>query len=151
MSVLNIACGNTPIEGAVNHDRTLFAPYVAIAFDLNVLPWPIADDTYDALIAHSIVEHLNSFYDFFNEAHRILRSRGTIDVIVPYYDHINVAIDPTHKRGYVVESFHFLDPDTKWGKKAHMYSDKHWKIIELHEINTFGKPSDIHAKLEVRK
>jgi hypothetical protein len=129
MSVLNIACGNTPIEGAVNHDRTLFAPYVAIAFDLNVLPWPIADDTYDAL----------------------LRSRGTIDVIVPYYDHINVAIDPTHKRGYVVESFHFLDPDTKWGKKAHMYSDKHWKIIELHEINTFGKPSDIHAKLEVRK
>lgn len=151
MIALNIACGNAPLLGAINHDRTLFADYVDIAHDLNVLPWPWADNSIEHIQAHNIVEHLNDFYDFFNEAWRILMPRGTIDVIVPRYDHVNVAIDPTHKRGYHVESFHFLDPDTLWGAKAHMYSDRRWRLLELHEIMTGSRPSDIHARLEVRK
>lgn len=148
---LNLGCGNTPIAGAYNHDRTHFAPYVDAAHDLNCTPWPWADNQINAIIAHSILEHLDSFYGFFDEAWRILRPGGTIEVIVPRYDHVNVAIDPTHKRGYHMESFHFLDPDTKWGAKASMYSDKRWKLLECREIITGGVPSDIFARLEVRK
>lgn len=153
MIVLNLGCGNSPLVGkdATNHDRTLFTSYVDVAHDLSTLPWPWPDATFDAIVAHSILEHLDSFYAFFDEAWRILRPDGTIEVIVPRYDHINVAIDPTHKRGYVMESFQFLDPDTKWGAKAHMYSERKWRLLACHEIVTGGVSSDVYAKLEVRK
>lgn len=151
MTVLNLACGNSPLSNATNHDRTLFAAYVDVAHDLSSAPWPWPDASFDTIVAHSILEHLDSFYAFFDEAWRILRPGGSIEVIVPRYDHVNVAIDPTHKRGYAVESFHFLDPDTKWGKKAHMYSERKWRILELTELITGGVASDILARLEVRK
>ena len=151
MTLLNLGCGNAPIQGATNHDRTRFASHVDIAHDLNSVPWPWPDGSFDGIVAHSVLEHLESFYAFFDEAWRILRPRGTIEVIVPRWDHVNVAIDPTHKRGYHVESFHFLDPDTRWGAKASMYSDKRWRLLEVREIVTGRAPSDIYARLEVRK
>lgn len=151
MTTLNLGCGNSPIPDAINHDRTLFAPHVDTAWDLNHTPWPWDDCAFDSIIAHSVLEHLDSFYAFFNEAWRILRPAGTIEVIVPRWDHVNVAIDPTHKRGYVRESFHFLDSDTAWGAKATMYSDRRWKLLACREIVTGGIASDVFAKLEARK
>lgn len=151
MTVLNLGCGNSPRAGAYNHDRTHFAPYVDEAHDLNVTPWPWADCQINTIIAHSVLEHLDSFYAFFDECWRILKPGGTVEVIVPRYDHINVAIDPTHKRGYHMQSFDFLDPDTAWGAKAGMYTDKRWRLLDCYEIVTGGVPSDIFAKLEVRK
>lgn len=151
MNILDLGCGNAPIQGATNHDRTHFAPYVDVAHDLNRLPWPWPDASFNLIFAHSVLEHLDDFYAFFNECWRILRVGGQIEVIVPRYDHINVAIDPTHKRGYVVESFHFLDPGTAWGARAHMYSPYKWKLLEARELVTGGVASDILARLEVRK
>lgn len=151
MTTLNLGCGNTPLAGAYNHDRTHFAPHVDVAWDLNATPWPWADEQIDTIVAHSVLEHLDSFYAFFDEAWRILTPGGTIEVIVPRWDHVNVAIDPTHKRGYHAESFDFLDPDTKWGAKAGMYSPFRWKLLERRELISGGVKSDIYAKLEVRK
>jgi SAM-dependent methyltransferase len=153
MTILNLGCGNAPLTGndVVNHDRTHFAPHVDVAHDLNSLPWPWPDATFEAILAHSVLEHLDSFYAFFNEAWRILAPGGTIEVVVPRWDHVNVAIDPTHKRGYHIESFDFLDPDTKWGAKASMYSPYRWKLLESRELITGGVKSDIWALLEVRK
>ena len=41
--------------------------------------------------------------------------------------------DPTHKRGYHKDCFAYLDPDTVWGQKYDMYTDKKWQIVELYE------------------
>lgn len=148
---LNLACGNAPVPGCVNHDRICFAPHVDIAHDLNVTPWPWQDSEFESITAFSILEHLDSFYTFFDEAWRILAINGTLEVIVPRAGHVNVAIDPTHKRGYVMESFHFLDPTTTWGAKANMYSPYKWQLNETRELITGGIASDIYAKLTVRK
>lgn len=148
---LNLGCGNKPLPNCVNHDRTLFAAHVDIAHDLNILPWPWLDNTFDAIIAHSVVEHLDSFYAFFDEVWRILKPNGLIEVIVPRYDHINVAIDPTHKRGYVMESFQFLDPHTYWGAKAAQYTSRYWHLLRVEEMYSGGVASDIIAQLEACK
>lgn len=144
--ILNLGCGWKPLSGAINHDRWCWADYIDVAHDLNLIPWPWRDNSFDRLIANSVVEHLDSFYGFFDEAWRILAPEGRLEVIVPRYDHVNVAIDPTHKRGYHVQSFHFLDPATEWGRKAVMYSTRRWRIVSLEDLGT-----DIRCHLEPRK
>jgi len=114
--VLNLGCGTSPAALAVNHDRTAFAPYVDVAHDLNVYPWPWPDNTFGLVIAQDVLEHLDSFMAFFDECWRILRPGGRVDVRVPRYDHPNTWIDPTHRRGYHPESFDYLDPATRWGR-----------------------------------
>lgn len=146
MRTLNLGCGNRPLEGAINHDRTLFAPYVDCAHDLDDRPWPWEPESFDRIHAESVVEHLDDFIGFFNECWRLLRLGGTVLIVVPRWDHINVAIDPTHKRGYHPQSFHFLDPETEWGRKAHMYTPYRWQILKLEDL-----VSDVRVELRVRK
>lgn len=127
---LNLGCGNEPAPNAVNHDRYKHAPHVDVAHDLNIYPWPWADESFQGVTAIDVLEHLDSFIGFFDEAWRILQPNGTIAVRVPRYDHPNTWIDPTHRRGYHVESFDYLDPTTKWGREyGTAYTDRRWRKL----------------------
>lgn len=131
MTWLNLGCGNTILENAVNHDRFKFAPHVDVAHDLDVLPWPWKDNSFEYIVAVDVLEHLDSFIAFFDECWRILQPGGEIAVRVPRYDCINVHIDPTHKRGYHPDSFDYLDPTTRWGSQYGMYTPHKWRKVEL--------------------
>lgn len=133
MDRLVLGCGNRPYPGAVNHDRVQFAPHVDVAWDLNVFPWPWEDDSFDEVIAEDLVEHLNDFIQFFDECWRILRRGGRVRVRVPRWDSMNVHIDPTHKRGYHVRSFDYLDPRTHYGKFYGMYTGRKWHIVDIQD------------------
>ena len=132
VNVINLGCGLVPLAGAVNHDIRYHSPHVDAAWNLNNIPWPWMAETFDEIYAYDLVEHLNSFMEFFDEAWRILKPQGTCTVRVPRYDAANVIIDPTHKRGYHRDCFQYLDPTTYWGEMyARVYTDRHWKLIGI--------------------
>lgn len=83
-------------------------------------PWPTGNNTVDKLRASHVLEHIpagmNDRVKVMNEAHRVLRSGGTFEVIVPCVQ-VNGQMtgwqawaDPTHVSFWVFpESFHYLD------------------------------------------
>lgn len=75
-----------------------------VIFDLNQLPWPFEDHTFDEVHAYEVLEHLGTqgdwkaFFDHFGEIHRILKPGGVLCASVPRHDHLWAWGDPGHTR-----------------------------------------------------
>jgi SAM-dependent methyltransferase len=74
------------------------------AWDLNILPWPFEDDSFDEIHAYNILEHLGSLGDYksffahFEEMWRILKTGGYICGVSVDYDTVHLWGDPGHTR-----------------------------------------------------
>ena len=89
---------------------------VDIVHDLTVFPYPIEDESVDAIHSSHFVEHLDGFerMKFFDECHRILKKGGKMKVIHPYYKSVRAIQDPTHKFPPI-------------GETSYLYWDKKWR------------------------
>lgn len=131
--ILSIGCGDDPYPGAVNHDKVKHAPHVDVAHDLNVLPWPWADGSFEVILALDVVEHLSAeVNDWLDQCHRILSTEGVLVIRVPHYTHENAFTDPTHRRFFTPRTFDYWDKSTllhqKYGKFYFSASSMWWKI-----------------------
>lgn len=81
---LNVGCGETKKEGYVNLD---WSPLVHpdVAHDLNVLPYPFPDGSFDLIEAYHVLEHLDRPFAIMKEFHRILKPGGALRVRVPHF------------------------------------------------------------------
>lgn len=154
MTTLCLGCGNSPVRepDAVNHDLRLdpARPWVTVAHDLNELPWPWADNSFDQIVASAVLEHLRiDLLQSLGECWRVLRPGGQIWVKVPYAMSERSYDDPTHYWRYGMRAFDVLDPDTKEGKKYTFYTDRKWRIVEPARLN--DARTSIIIKLQVRK
>ncbi len=69
-----------------------------ILWDLNKIPWPINNETYDRIVSFHTIEHLPEINPFLREVTRIIKDKGTFRFDFPHY---SVAfIEPGHRRGY---------------------------------------------------
>ena len=110
--ILHLGCGQTSIEGAVNHDLTSHSPHVHVSHDLDVMPWPWGDGEFDKIVALDVVEHLKVDVDaWLNECHRILSDDGSLFVRVPHYQSENAFTDPTHRRFFTPRTFDYWDKE----------------------------------------
>jgi len=88
-----------------------------VVHDLNVLPWPFDDDQFDEIHAYEVLEHLGaqgdyqSFFDHFNEIHRILKPGGYLLASTPTWDGMWAWSDPGHKRVISEGSLVFLSQE----------------------------------------
>jgi len=86
-----------------------------VLWDLNVLPWPFTDGTFDEVHAYEVLEHLGtqgdavSFFAHFGEIYRILKPLGCLAGSCPRADSIWAWGDPSHRRVINEGSFTFLD------------------------------------------
>ncbi len=131
-SVLVLGCGARPIEGATNHDRKEYHQWVNIWWDLNDAEWPDVGP-FEYIVAEDVLEHLDSFIHFFDECWRLLVDDGVCMVQTTRWDSENVGRDPTHKRGYHVDSFQYLDPETKFGELYKWYTPYKWELVEVED------------------
>lgn len=99
---------NAPsLEDGINH-QTVFCPH-----DLGER-WPFEDSSVDQIKAHNVAEHIDNdeFRGnkgkiwFMNEAHRVLKAGGLLDLIVPTTHGVGAFCDPTHVS--------FWTPDDKY-------------------------------------
>lgn len=139
MTILNLGAGNDVMEGAINHDITLHRPEIDIAWDLNKMPWPWLDGTFDLVVAKSVLEHLDhDLLRCMDEVWRVLKPGGRLYVKLPFWNCDVTWSDPTHRRGYGMHIFDQFDPDTERGKEYHFYTPRKWKIVKGPRLNKSG-------------
>ncbi|SRR3989339_1018990 len=81
---LNLGCGEDKKEGYVNLDwQALTNPDVT--HDLNALPYPFPDNSFDLVEAFHVLEHLDKPFLVMKEMHRILKPGGTLHLKVPHF------------------------------------------------------------------
>ena len=98
---LNMGCGNHKVAGWVNVDLSpTCAPDVVC--DLEVTPWPWADDTVTQVLFNHSLEHLGgnprTFLAIIKELYRVCRNGAEIQINVPHPRHDTFINDPTHVR-----------------------------------------------------
>jgi SAM-dependent methyltransferase len=88
-----------------------------VLHDLNVLPYPFEDDSFDEIHAYEVLEHCGAqgdvefFFAQFNELHRILREGGHLCASVPLPGSVWAWADPGHRRVITVETLSFLQQE----------------------------------------
>ncbi len=136
MKTLNLGAGNKPLKDAINHDRIKHRPEIKTAHDLNVLPWPWPDSSFDRIIAHSVFEHLDiDLVQALDECWRILRPGGSLQVKVPHWQHDNAYADPTHRWRYSLRSFDVFLPKTALGREHSFYTERKWQLLKGPQLN----------------
>jgi predicted SAM-dependent methyltransferase len=68
---LNLGCGEDKKPGYINLDSN---PSVGpdVVYNLNIFPYPFADNAFDLIEASHILEHLDKPFAVMKELHRIL-------------------------------------------------------------------------------
>lgn len=96
------------------------------------IPWPTPDNSIDGIRASHVMEHIPAGIpriSVMNEAHRVLKPGGVLEIIVPFMVGTWHAIaDPTHVSFWCKESFHYFDG--LFGANAN-YGIKMWQTLEL--------------------
>jgi len=134
--VLNIGCGNKPIAGAVNHDRTRHQPYVDVVHDLNDYPWPWADESFELIVAIALLEHLrDDLLKSVGECWRLLVPGGLLRLKLPHWRADGGWVDPTHYWRCSLLSLDVFDPRTKMGHDYGFYTERKWRLVKRPRLN----------------
>ena len=124
--ILDIGCGIRKRCGAIGIDNN---PRVSpdVLHDLNKIPYPFPDSTFDEIYADNVIEHLNDIISVMGELYRIANPGAIIRIDVPYFRAKWAFIDPTHKHFFTVDSFSYFDPEHVHNK-LYPYSSKKCKV-----------------------
>ncbi len=156
MRILNIGCGNKlvpakPGDTVVNHDRVQHRPEISVVHDLNVLPWPWEENSFDLIYACAVLEHLRiTLVESLGECWRLLAPGGKVHVKLPYWRADAAYSDPTHFWVFSPGVFDQFDPELKRGIQYRFYAGwRPWRIIKPARLNP--EKTSIICTLQVRK
>lgn len=110
--VLHIGSGKSRLAGTTTMDM-LNLPGVDIVHDLDQMPWPIQDNEYDVIFAHSVFEHLEDQVKIMEEMWRILKPKGRIVICVPHFRCVDAFNDSTHTHFFTAHSMDYYIQGTR--------------------------------------
>lgn len=111
MKVLEIGPGIHPrkIEGAEMVYIDKFNPgFPVVEWDLEKIPLPFDDNTFDYILAYEILEHVDNLAPLMDDLYRIMKLGGCLELTVPYYKYKGAFSNPEHKRFFTEDSFLFF-------------------------------------------
>lgn len=115
----------------MNHDRIKHHDYVDVAHDLNELPWPWEDNSFDKIAAIAVLEHLDiDLVASLNECHRLLRPGGHLVIKLPLWDADRSHDDPTHRWYFTLRALEQFCPGTERGRAYHFYTPHKWRYAK---------------------
>jgi predicted SAM-dependent methyltransferase len=126
---LDLACGTnkrSPNYIGIDLVETKDTDYL---MDLQKYPWNIDSESVDEIYCSHYVEHIphdiknlndqrDGFFQFFDEIYRILKPKGKVIVICPYYTSVRAFQDPTHCRFITQNTFGYINKE--WRVYAHV-------------------------------
>lgn len=104
---VNLGCCDSILPGYLNLDR-VYHDGVDVVSDLTTR-WPFETSTVDELLALDIIEHLPDKIHTMNEAWRVLRPGGRIQIEVPTTEGPGAFQDPTHVSYWNRRSFLYYE------------------------------------------
>jgi SAM-dependent methyltransferase len=104
--VLDIGCGTKKYPGSLGLDHRASAGVDVVA-DLNG-DLPFEDGSFTAVYADQVLEHVDNLVGLMYEVHRILKSGGIFLAHCPYFRSGWAHIDPTHVRGFTINSMDYF-------------------------------------------
>jgi len=113
MKRLNLGCGADIKKGYDNID-SVEGKGVDRVMDLNKVPYPIKDETYDEIYAKFILEHLDDMVVALREWHRILKKDEKLIIQVPYDISYSAWASFQHKRAFNLKTFKMFAKNTKY-------------------------------------
>lgn len=156
---LNIGCGATVIN---NDDDTWWInldmwpnEWVHKVHNLEELPLPFADNTFDFIMASHVIEHIKNWTELLKDLHRILKPRGCLHIKVPHGQCRAAIADPTHVNFFVPESWLHWDKNTNLGfetmKTSSVGFNLKWnEVIQHHRVGIDdGVPGNYYTELVV--
>jgi SAM-dependent methyltransferase len=106
-AVLDLGCGARKVEGAFGIDAVRL-PGVDLVHDLESRPFPLPDDCADEVVLHHVLEHFADPLPLMEEVWRLTRPGGRVRIRTPHYSGPYAWIDPTHRRAFTSQSFHYF-------------------------------------------
>lgn len=100
----NLGCGDDYREDYLNVDIDEHHT-IDFSWDLNDRPWPWPDNSFEKVVMHNVLEHLDDQLATLEEIHRITRQGGTVIISGPHWNSPGAWIDPTHTRPFTREMF----------------------------------------------
>jgi len=98
---LNAGCGRKKLAGFVNVDRDRLGNPDIVADINGRLPW--RDETFAYILCDNVLEHLR--VEGILELHRVLRTGGILEAIVPYCMNYVAYNDATHRMFFNTQTF----------------------------------------------
>jgi SAM-dependent methyltransferase len=119
---LDLGCGDQrQYPENVGVDRRVTGS-VAVCADLSA-SLPFRSASVDRIWVVHLLEHLIDFLALVDECHRVLRPRGVLHVLSPWWGHVNAVADPTHVR--------LLDVQTIKGICARPGESRRWRPLHV--------------------
>ena len=148
MRKLNLGCGFDKRDGFVNADGFKeCAPDVLM--DIEVHPWPFADNSFDYILMKHVLEHVGASFDGFRavmqDLYRVAAPGCEIEIHVPYFKHDSYWSDPTHVRAFTATTFTMMSKtvNDRWIAERANYTMLAYALevdFEIIEIRQFYDP-----------
>lgn len=146
---INLGAGTDIQEGYVNVDMVDLEG-IDVVHNLMRYPWPFEDNSASEIRAVDVLEHLPPYIGeehgvikFINECWRILEHGGELFIQTPGWRAEFLWIDPTHVRGFDIQSMDFFDPEKPFGKSTGFYSPYKFSVraeeLENHNLRFWMK------------
>jgi SAM-dependent methyltransferase len=107
LKILDVGCGIHKQPGAIGIDRNP-ASRADVLCDLDHLPYPFRDNSFDRLLAIHVIEHVADVIRTMEEFHRLVRPEGTVRIETPHYTDFSSFCDPTHRSHLNSYSFRYF-------------------------------------------
>jgi SAM-dependent methyltransferase len=123
--ILDIGCGSAKTAGAVGLDISPDTD-ADIVHNLDELPYPIEDASFDQILMQDVVEHVREPIKVLEELHRIARPGARIQLRTPHFSSILAYGDPTHRHYFSTIAIRSLAEP----RFAH-YTDVRFRVVHV--------------------
>lgn len=113
---LNLGSGSRPLPRFINVDIADISG-VDVVHDLDVAPWPWADQSVQFIYGGDIFEHVEQPLLFMGECWRVLETGCALELSTSYWKSENAYTDPTHKRFCTEHTFDYWVPGTEFHER----------------------------------
>jgi len=126
---LNLGCGTDLRDGWINHDKVKHTKHIH-PHDLNILPWPWKENSFERVDAISVFEHLQiTLIEALDECWRIIAPGGLLHIKYPLLGSPFIHDDPTHRWFWSELVTDFVIKGTKYEKSCPFYTNRKWKLV----------------------
>ena len=114
MNTLVLGCGLKKPAGSIGIDMNP-GTTADLLYDLNRPPYPLKADSFERILCHDILEHLDDIVAVMREIHRIGAPGALVDIKTPHFSSILSWNDPTHRHHFSRTSFeYFTHAPDRW-------------------------------------